>query len=335
MDAPHSPLKTPPQISNAKGNTRRVGVEIELSGLELDTITQLVADFFSLSVKRGGRYDRRLDGDKAGDWVVELDYAKLKRLGQSDRSENTMTNRLDQSAEDLLAWAAKAFVPVEIVGPPLPLDRLQEVDQLIAHLRQQGAEGTEDSPVYAFGMQLNPELPDLTAKTICAHLKAFLCLYDWLLKRADIDLSRRLTNYVDPFPKAYVERVLAKDYWPDLNTLIDDYLVDNPTRNRALDMLPLFTHLDAERVNKVIDDGLTQARPTFHYRLPDSKVSQPNWGIHEAWNDWVEVEKLAADPARLDACCKAYLGYLNDPLARIVNNWAEKVHNLWIDPSSQ
>ncbi|OOF13475.1 MULTISPECIES: amidoligase family protein [unclassified Salinivibrio] len=330
-----SRLTQPPREHNAQGEARRVGVELELSGMELDEIARIVADKWSLTVEKGGRYDRHLTGDDAGDWVVELDYAKLKRLGQSDRSEKTLANKLDQSAEDVLAWAAKLVVPVEIVTPPLPLDRLDSVEDLIASLRQQGAEGTEDSPVYAFGMQLNPELPDLSAKTICAHLKAFLCLYDWLLKRADIDLSRRLTNYVDPFPKAYIERVLAADYWPDLNTLIDDYLADNPTRNRALDMLPLFAHLDPERVNAAVNDGLTKARPTFHYRLPDSKVSQQNWGIHEAWNDWVEVEKLAADPARLDACCKAYLGYLNDPLARIVNNWAEKVHNLWINPSSQ
>lgn len=330
-----SRLTQPPREHNAQGEARRVGVELELSGMELDEIARIVADKLSLTVKKGGRYDRHLTGDDAGDWVIELDYAKLKRLGQSDRSEKTLANKLDQSAEDVLAWAAKLVVPVEIVTPPLPLDRLDSVEDLIASLRLQGAEGTEDSPVYAFGMQLNPELPDLTAKTICAHLKAFLCLYDWLLKRADIDLSRRLTNYIDPFPKAYIERVLAADYWPDLTTLIDDYLADNPTRNRALDMLPLFTHLDPERVNAAVNDGLTKARPTFHYRLPDSKVSRTNWGIHEAWNDWVEVEKLAADPARLDACCKAYLGYLSDPLARIVNNWAEKVHNLWINPSSQ
>jgi hypothetical protein len=33
---------------------------------------------------------------------------------------------------------------------------------------------------------------------------------------------------------------------PDLDTLIDDYLEYNPTRNRALDFLPLFLHLDED-----------------------------------------------------------------------------------------
>ncbi|OOE92039.1 alpha-L-fucosidase [Salinivibrio sp. AR647] len=335
MNASPSPLKTPPHTTNAEGETRCVGVELELSGMELDTIAQLVAKHLSLTVEHGGRYDRKLTGDNAGDWIIELDYAKLKRLGRNDRSEKTLANQIDQSAEEVLAWAAKMVVPVEIVSPPLPLDRLQDVDRLIEFLRQQGAEGTEDSPVYAFGMQLNPELPDLSAHTINAHLKAFLCLYDWLIKRADIDLSRRLTSYVDPFPKAYITRVLAHDYWPDRDTLIADYLADNPTRNRALDMLPLFTHLDEKQVNQALNDGLTKARPTFHYRLPDSKVSRPQWGIHEAWNDWVEVEKLAADPKRLTACCDAYLAHLNDPLSRITNNWAEKVNTLWVDPLSQ
>ncbi|WP_431451210.1 amidoligase family protein, partial [Enterococcus faecalis] len=71
--------------------------------------------------------------------MIELDYAKLKRLGQSDRSEKTLANKLDQSAEDVLAWAAKLVVPVEIVTPPLPLDRLDSVEDLIASLRLQGA----------------------------------------------------------------------------------------------------------------------------------------------------------------------------------------------------
>ena len=37
------------------------------------------------------------------------------------------------------------------------------------------------------------------------------------------------------------------------------------------------------------------ARPTFHYRLPNCRVDEPDWRIAHEWNAWVTVEALAAD----------------------------------------
>jgi hypothetical protein len=81
--------------------------------------------------------------------------------------------------------------------------------------------------------------------------------------------------------------------------LIDDYLDASPSRNRELDMLPLFAHLDHDRVRARLPYEKISARPTFHYRLPDSRVDDPAWTIAADWNRWVEVERLACDPARL------------------------------------
>ncbi|MBF0234680.1 MAG: amidoligase family protein [Desulfamplus sp.] len=324
-------LQQPPWLKNAEGETRHVGVELEMSGFDLDTLAELVASYLDLDMTSDGRYEHRLQGDPAGDWVVELDYDLLKKLGREERGDKTLADQVNQSAEELLAWAAERLVPLEIIGPPLPLDRLEEVEALIIHLREAGAKGTSDSAVNAFGMQLNPELPSHEARTITACLKAFMCLYDWLFERADIDLTRRVTSYVDPYPTDYVKKLLAADYWPDLATLIDDYLADNPTRNRALDMLPLFMFLDEERVRAKTDDTLIKARPTFHYRLPDCKIDNSDWGLYVAWNDWVKVEYLAADEERLQTCCKAYLKFLDSPLKRLFGKWATAVEKEWLD----
>ncbi len=331
MPSTNPSLKQPPWRENAQGNPRRVGIELEMSGLDLDTLTERVASFLDLDiVSDGGRYERRLPGDPAGDWVVELDYDLLKKLGRKEWGNKTLADQMNKSAEEALAWAAESLVPLEIISPPLPLDRLEEIEALITHLREAGAKGTSDSAINAFGMQLNPELPSHEARMITACLKAFMCLYDWLFVRADIDLSRRATRYVAPFPTDYVKKLLAADYWPDLATLIDDYLADNPTRNRALDMLPLFTFLDEERVRATVDDTLIKARPTFHYRLPDCKIDKADWGLYEAWNDWVEVERLAADEDRLQACCEAYLTFLGSPLKRLFGKWAMVVEAEWL-----
>lgn len=50
------------------------------------------------------------------------------------------------------------------------------------------------------------------------------------------DMARRLTPYIDPFDKEYIERILDPAYVPTMRQLIDDYLDYNPTRNRALDL---------------------------------------------------------------------------------------------------
>jgi hypothetical protein len=49
-----------------------------------------------------------------------------------------------------------------------------------------------------------------------------------------------------------------------------------------------------------------------------------------AWNDWVEVERLAADTSRLQACCLAYHDYLHSPLSRLFGNWAAIVEKEWL-----
>lgn len=330
MQNQRTQLKQPPWLTNAQGKMRRVGVELEISGIELGELAERVAAFLGLEVRVTGRYERVLKGDPAGDWGVELDFDLLKRLGRESRSTGSRGMDLGQTAEDVLAWAAESLVPHEIISPPLPLDRLNEVEALIATLRAAGAKGTSDSLVNAFGMQFNPELPSHDPVFIALCLKAFLCLYDWLFVRADIDISRRVTSYVDPFPIDYVKKVIAADYRPDLARLIDDYLEANPTRNRALDMLPLFMFLDERRVRAKADDVLIKARPTFHYRLPDCEIHRPEWGLFLAWNDWVEVERLAADESRLEACCAAYSRHLDSPLERMFGDWAATVEREWI-----
>lgn len=325
-------LRLPAARSNARGKARRVGVELEMIGLEINDIAEVVAARLDLAISTDGRYRRVLRGDPAGEWIVELDFDLLKRLGQQERGKDEWLDELRDSAEDLLKALAELVVPRELVSPPLPMERLQEVEDIILVLREAGAKGTSDSVGYAFGLQFNPEVPSEDAEVILAYLRAFLCLYEWLYVRADINLTRRITSYIDPFPTDYVRQVLQPDYAPDRERLIDDYLEHNPTRNRALDLLPLFLHLDEERVRAVTRDPLVKPRPTFHYRLPDCEIHLPGWGLHEAWHDWLEVEALAADPERLAACCDAYLEFLEQPLKRWLGDWAKEVSGSWLAP---
>lgn len=323
-------LPMPPVTRRADGGARRVGVEIEFSGLTLDEAVALVAKTLSGDVASPGRYERVIAGDPAGDWQAELDFTLLKELGRRRRDGAELMDAAGDLAEDALRLIAERIVPVEVVSPPLPLERLDTVNELIRRLREAGARGTGEELAYAFGLQLNPELPDTDVDTIRQYLQAFLCLEDWLRERAAVDLTRRLTLFAEPFPKAYARKVVAADYSPNLDRLIDDYLEDNPTRNRALDLLPLFLHLDPERVRAVVDDERVKPRPTLHYRLPNSEIDRPGWDLGAAWGDWLVVERLADDPARLDDLCRQYAGFLAQPLERLVGDWTKDTA-AWLD----
>jgi hypothetical protein len=322
----------PPWLKNLEGKPRRVGIELELSGLTLERLATTVADFLQLEIETDGRYVRILHGDDAGEWVVELDFNLLKKMGREIRDSSTFEGGLESSVEEVIAWAAESIVPLEIVSPPLPFNRLTQIEELIAELRIKGAKGTSDHIVNAFGMQLNPEIPATDPATITSILKAFLCCYDWIAERVAVDLTRRITSYVDPFPGEYLLKVVDPEYQPDMDTLIDDYLQHNPTRNRALDMLPLFLYLDKQRVRNVTADELIRARPAFHYRLPNCDIHKPDWGLYLSWNDWVRLEELAADSERLKACCKRFQQLQRNSLRRWFSNWRKELDNKWLTP---
>ncbi len=290
--------RTPPKQTNAAGKPRRIGVEIEFSGLDLQAAAACVQKVFGGQITEKTPHRLRIKDTDIGDFGVELD-TQLAHPKSND-------SETEREARKLIGDLSSGFVPVEIVGPPAPLDSLDGFDALIEGLRDAGAEGTSDALSFAFGLQLNPEAASLQADDILATLQAYVLMSPLLRRRIDVDVMRRILPYIDPFPGDYVRKILADDYAPDLDALIDDYIELNPTRNRELDMLPLFRHLDADRVTAALDDPLIKSRPTYHYRLPDTNLSKPGWGAVEEWNRWVVVERLADDPARRRKLTEAY-----------------------------
>jgi Putative amidoligase enzyme len=335
MDFDHWTAPLPPVSVTADGKPRRIGVELEMIGLSVADVGQLVAAYLGGEIASETPYEHTISGDPAGDWGVELDYAYLKERGREEPANDELLALINDVAEGVLRAGAEAIVPVEIVSPPLPMQRLCDIQALIARLRDAGAKGSGAGLTYAFGMQFNPELPDLKARTIAAYLKAFFCLYDWLARRASVDLTRKVTGFSAAFPGSYLRTVVDPAYWPEQATLIDDYLAENPSRNRALDMLPLFLHLDEARLRAVVDDPRVKPRPTLHYRLPNCEIDRPDWGVHLAWQDWLQVEALAGDHARLDDVCAAYSSWLDQPLGHLLDNWADEVATLLDLPERQ
>ena len=314
----------PPQRTTRSGDERRLGVEIEFTGMDMPDIASSIAELFGGDIQRGSDYEYTVANTEFGDFGIELDSAYIKRLGR-EREKAGQPNEIEELTESLVGLVARQLVPFEIVAPPIAISQLWRLEDLFMDLRKQGAEGTQASAKNAFGLQLNPEMPDCEADTVLNYIRAFLCLYEWLIWRSPVDFSRRLTSYTDPFKRDYLRHVLDADYQPDISTLIDDYIRFNPTRNRALDLLPLFAHIDEERLRAKIDDPRVKARPTLHYRLPNSLIGDPQWGLIHPWRDWLQVEALAGDAPRLKAVCASYRNYLDSATSGLFSDWAQKI----------
>ena len=199
----------------------------------------------------------------------------------------------------------------ELVTPPLPIKELRRVYKIENSLREEGAHGTADAIRFAFGAQLNPEVVSLDVKSILNYLRSYLVMSAWLKHQIQVDFTRKMTFFASDFPTAYQKKVLNPDYSPSLSGLIDDYLESNDTRNRGLDMLPLFAFIDEDKVKKAVPNQKVNKRPTFHYRLPNCQISLPTWSVEIEWLRWQLVEKVAEDKKTLEQLSQRYLCYLN------------------------
>lgn len=310
----------PERLTTAEGKDRHVGVEIEFAGVQPDAIATRIKNLFGGKVRRKTRFEVDVNATRFGDFEIVLDSVYLKRLATQEADKQQAPGQLETITADLLARASELLVPWEVVAPPIALADAQMLCELVADLRRDGALGTRQAPQFAFGLHLNPELPSLGSNTIVNYLRAYFCLYDWIAAREKIDMTRKLTPYINHFGKAYVRKVIEWDYQPSLQQLIDDYLEYNPTRNRSLDLLPLFAHIDEARVRAMVDDDRIKPRPTFHYRLPNCDIDNPDWNLDNPWRCWLKVEKLSNDESRLRKFCAAYGEVLDSLIPPIGEN---------------
>ncbi len=285
-------LLLPPLRTVSDGTPRRVGVELEFADLDAPSAAAVVRDLYGGTVTCTNPHRCTVIGTRLGDFTVELDM-RSAHPGQGGPA-------LLDPLRSLWGNIGSLVMPFEIAAPPIPLDRLGELEALVVRLRNRGAAGTQASPLFAFGLHFNPEAAREDGDYLLDHLKAFLILAPWLRSMTRVDPTRRLSGFIAAFPADYAAMVVDPAYRPDRDRLIDDYLVANPTRNRELDLFPLFAHLDPDRLFARVSDPHIRPRPTFHYRLPNARLSDPAWSLAADWNRWVAVEELAADRARLD-----------------------------------
>lgn len=327
-------FKKPPVILNEKGEIRRVGFELEFAGVDLQKAATVILQQYGGEYVTTDKQKQRVNNSSIGDFCLNVDLRLLsekkytvlfEKLGINLATINIGNTSLDTVIENVLESGITTVIPYEISAPSLPITELHQIERLRQGLQEIDAKGTKSSILYAFAMHINPELPEKNVQTLLAYTRAFVMLYPWLFKVSEIAIARRISSFINPFPAAYIRFILDEQYAPQLDQFIDDYYLLNPDRNRPLDLYPVFAWLNAEKVNGLKDIGKVSPRPTFHYRLPNSLIDDPDWTIAQEWNRWVEVEKLACDPGALAEFSKEYLRISAMNLTNFEEIWINKM----------
>lgn len=323
-------LQEPIITVNEDGDLRRVGLELEFAGIGLPETAGIIQSLYGGELEEKHRYSFFLEGSRLGDFVVELDARLLKKMAGNNllTTGDMMVDDEDvfkESITDVVDKLAKTVIPIEIVMPPVRWNQLLELEPLRKLLQEKKAEGTSTSFFNAFGLHMNIEVPVLDTKIVLRYFRAFLLVYPWLLQKLNIDFTRRMTPFIDPFPEKYVRRVLNPLYRPSSEEFTDDYLMANPTRNRPLDLLPILGLQFFEKVKPILKDGKNKPRPAFHYRLPNSQIDDKYWSFVAEWNHWLKVEKLAENPDLLHKLSRLYLLRERASLISFKKEWASTV----------
>lgn len=287
----------------------------------------MVKELYGGTISRISTYEYHINDAAFGTFKLELD-AQLLREKKYEKTLRSIgidlsTFKNIESIEDKLKNLASSVVPFEIITPPVLLSDMPELQQLVDELRRWKAKGTGSSVLYAFGLHLNPEIPDDSALSLLNHLRAYVMLDPWIRKNSKIDISRRLTPYINEYKEDYLQLILSTAYKPTLEELIRDYFRYDNSRNRPLDMLPVFMYLDPETTQIYLEETLTSARPTYHYRLPNCSIEDPKWSLADEWNRWVLVEQLADDTRTLNQYSRTYQKLKKETLVGFEAKWIE------------
>lgn len=331
-------FKQPPVLHNEHGNLRTAGFELEFANVDIEKSIKIIQELYGGEVRKQHRFSQEVINTSLGNFTIKIDlkllneksYQKpLNKFNINLKEVHLGKSDLENEVENILESIASTVIPYEITTPPVYITEIHQFDKLRLALHQHHAEDTKSFPTNAFATHINVEVPSTNPATLLNYLRAFLLLYPWLIEKCEIDLARRMTAFINPFPAKYVEMALNSGYQPDLDTLIDDYHQYNPDRNRPLDLYPLFAALRKEKVDSYADIGNVKARLTFHYRLPNSMISKPDWSLATEWNYWILIEELAHDTSKIEQMSHDYFSLKQDTFIGFENKWIKQTEK-WL-----
>lgn len=106
----------PSNTQNSDNQTRRVGFELEFSGINLQETVSAVQSAIDADIISQTEAEITLHSKEFGDFNIEIDWAYLKAKATEEQGPNE-----DRTWVDLLSRVAPVLVPIEVVCPPIPM----------------------------------------------------------------------------------------------------------------------------------------------------------------------------------------------------------------------
>lgn len=311
-----SGIRPLPRPETRDGSRRRVGIEVEFAGLKEAPTARLAADMLGGSLREISPFHWVVAGSELGDLSFVLDTRYRK-----DAQYELVRAGLDLS---------RGLVPAELVTEPILPEEIPRLDTLLHRMCDEGAAGTQGATLHGFGTHLNVQVAGERVEDILPVLRAYALAEAGIREEEPIDRLRAVLPFVTAYPEALLDRLAApvSDVW-SMAEMIEAYLDQAPSRNHALDMLPLFKHLRPDLVAARLGEAESVSpRPAYHFRLPDSRIGDPDWSLAREWNRWVAIEELAADTERMHALRRGWIGH-REAFFDLPGSWARRSLEIW------
>lgn len=290
-----------PFFDQGRNGPRRLGVEIEFGGLQERT----AAEVFARSV--GGNLKQSSKG-----WAVETEFFGTCAV----YLDTAYANEIEAAGGEPGLDAARLVIPVELVTDPFDPVHLPALDAAAGALRAAGATGSRKHLWHGFGLHLNIEVADLSAAHVGRVLCAYALLEPVLREDVGVDISRLALPFVNPYPASLVDAINA-ELPATMRELAQVYLAHTTSRNHGLDLLPILAEAAPDVVAAALPRGTKLSpRPAYHFRLPESRIDEPDWSLTRAWQLWVAVERVAASAGVLDQLRVARDNWQDAPITR-------------------
>ncbi len=194
---------------------RRVGLEVEFSGLEMDEVLDI------LQAELGGKLER----------VEEKDtfYFKLKR------------SRLSRTAEEEKIWIhfegnetdpdskitdVSKIKTIEVTSSPIDWEGVKIFDGAIQKLREAGAVGTTETN--AVSIQVNVEMataknPHYKVEDLLSLLRNYYSASNFAMIEKEVPLPEVRKPYVGTYSQEMMKRIMDPKYKPSLREFYNDF----------------------------------------------------------------------------------------------------------------
>ena len=163
----------PPVTIDDRGQQRRAGFEFEFGNLPIKGTAEALQGCLGGVLELVSPFEAVLRDSIIGKLKIERDADILKSMKYRKWLEQVgvefSPGTLAHEIESNIDHASRILVPCEVVTEPLPFEKLDLLDKLVSTLDSLGAEGTQQSLIYAFGLHINPSLPARDAGTLTRY----------------------------------------------------------------------------------------------------------------------------------------------------------------------